>query len=203
MRILERFKELGFFWESIKTSISGSHEFSCPNKQPVIFFEIIPSKIAKNIGKDTCTSPIFTDSFYDETPFEGLNEIIEQIESVALSLLVHVKPQNLFFLFGEGVKFFDGSAPYLNIIHEISSNIEDFFSKKGETCYQQPTTRQDEGKPKMFAIVLCKGMSTDIMMKITRDKNYNTRKDKNYSYISWTDFKKTTNPIKHKSQDKS
>ncbi len=120
----------------------------------------------------------------DSAGYESVYDAIIEAEFVGLTLRSNVKAENLFFFFGETVKFLQYSFMRFCDSRSIPYNSANFYGPINSEQYR----RCDKGKSDPMAVVLCKlAKSEEVEKRIASEQHQATDYGNGYQ-VAWCQF---------------
>ena len=206
MKIFEKLKELVIGDSSFDAGV-GDHDFGRPVQKPWGIIEDLPSKACDIVIKPLGETHNCTCSIYDSSLYQTIDDATRAIEFTAFRLLRYVKPQNLFFLFGEGFEFFYDSIPEFPTPENWGKHIKNLLADPNGSNTNHKASKKQENQADPFSIVICRGIYPQFIQHIIGNNVNNAASNPKNGYICWAEFLKkieeTSNQIEHKPQNKS
>lgn len=171
----------------------GSGDIRCPFKQKRILVNVLPRTITNivrekfKLNADVCS--LYNDAF----GYETLDDAITEIEDVCSRLIVHVKPDNLFFIFGQTVEALNDAF----VEHTTPNESFDPFCRLYCDCNNANCEYKDKAYSEPLAIVLCKLKNTEIFKGDFWAEKKKSYSDTEWYAVTWSEFDK----IKHNFHD--
>jgi len=122
----------------------------------------------------------------DVAGYQSVDDAIIDAEFVGLALLGQVKAENLFFFFGETVKFLQCAAMRFCAERSIPYQPTNLCGQ----VYTEQNGRSDECKTDPLAIVLCKLAKIDDIEKRIPGPQQHTTDDRDRYQITWSQLQK-------------
>ena len=149
-----------------------------------IFIEIIPRGIADVVRESIKHIAVGGTPVNDAIGYKSIDNAIVYSEVVAFGLLRYVKPENLFFIFGEGEQF---------ILDILSRPLYVKPSTNGvpgidDEVYYDYDPRDNKDTAENRAVVICKVKETKLLQECGfREEKNRSRKAKSYK-ITYSQF---------------
>lgn len=122
----------------------------------------------------------------DASGYQSIHDAIVESQHIGLCFLGHVKPQNLFFFFGETVKSLQHALMRFASERSIPYGIQDFFAP----IYSEQSYRHDQCDAEPLAVFLCKVMNTQEIRDFLREQQQAAADDSNCYQLSWPELER-------------
>jgi hypothetical protein len=128
-------------------------------QQSLILVEVIPSIIADVVGKSHVSTADVCGTMNDTIGCESIYDAIINAQHIGARLLGNVKPQNLLFVFGETVQSLQSALRKFADERLVAYPADDCYG----AIYTEKDARKYEGEKEMWAIVLCKLNTSELL----------------------------------------
>lgn len=157
----------------------------CPVKKFCVFVEIRPCHLVDVVSKPLNDMPLTSSSVDDAFMHQTIDDTIFDAKYVGLTLLSNVKPENLFFFFGETVKSLKFAFMNFHAERSIPYNAHDYFAPD----YREDGQRCDEGDAEPLGIILYKVMNADALRRALGKEKDDCAEQTDCCEVSWSDLK--------------
>jgi hypothetical protein len=144
-----------------KKRIVRSTEISSSVQQTLVAIKIIPSEISDIVSKLQILSSEGIGRINNTCGYKSPNDTIIEAQNVGSRFLKNIKPENLFFFFGETVESLQSAFCDFCNNHLIPYPLGYCYAP----LYDEQSYQYNESKPNILAVVLCKIINADSFQK--------------------------------------
>ena len=155
-------------------------------KKVDIFVEIIPCEVTDVVSKPIKEMSHVGRLANDAIGYESLHDAIANAQVVGSRLLQEIKPENLFFFFGQTVQSLQCALREFLDQHCVSYPAEDFYGP----IYTEQDAGNNQQKGEPLAIVLCKLIHAEQLQPFIGTEQQKGCDDAKRYEITWSEFQK-------------
>ena len=170
---------LGWLWRFI-----FSADICSAGKQMFVFLEMIPCEITNVVRDSTMYGTEAARTINNTVGYKSLHDTILNTQRIGFRLLVYVKPENLFFVFGETVESLQLALSRFSADYGISYPVNNCYGP----VYSERNYRYNKCKADPMAVVLCKLVNANVLQEPFGRKQQNGSGDAKYYKVSWSDL---------------
>jgi hypothetical protein len=144
-----------------KSRIVRSAGIGSAIQQTLVAVEILPREIRDVVSKFQIQSADSICRINETFGYKSTNDAIVNAQNVGLRFLKNVKPENLFFFFGETVESLRCAFSDFCNNHLIPYPTDDWYAP----IYHEQSYKYNKSAPNILAVVLCKITNSDWFQK--------------------------------------
>ena len=162
----------------------GSTDVSDSIEKPLIYVEIFPCKIRNIVSKPFDYAPHFRRAINNSFGYKTFDRAILDVERIGSRIVVDIEPKNLLLVFGQSVEALNNALMSFLLPTETIDTVEEKYAQG----HRQEGYRGDEKNPENRAIVLCKLLNPEDLLKLVSSKK-NEPSHAPYCYqVTWSEF---------------